>query len=211
MTTIEIITAIFRGFQGTNSFRKTGKQRERTKRLSCLSYMNGTSQWERYRCIASQLPAHPSWPCVVIPLLDPVNMSPLATWCSVTLLSSEDAGRTLQEEGASLSGPSILSYLFLWNCGQEWRASQWIWTARLYTAFYRALSAPQGTAACSPVLAERTSVNFLALHWATATLSPSLVLGRPSSSLSHSLGCCDAAPEVWLFSVSVTPAFFRIS
>lgn len=146
--------------------------------------MNCISQWERSRGIASQFPAHRSWPCVVIPLLDPVNISPLATWWSVKLLSAEDAGRTLQEEGASLSGPSVLSYLFLWNCGQEQRASQWIWTAWLYTAFYRALSAPQRTAACSPVLAESTSVNFLAIHWATATLSAPLVLGRPSSSLS---------------------------
>lgn len=115
MTTIEIMS-IVGGSQGTNSFRKLenkGKGQSIYPAFPTWTISLSMKWTTPYQRVASQLPIHPSGPCVGTLAQDPVDISPIATWHSVKLLSVEDAGRTLQEEAVSLFGSTVLSCLFL--------------------------------------------------------------------------------------------------
>lgn len=135
--------------------------------------MNYISWHASCQCIASQLPDH-----LLVP--DPVNTSAV-TGQSVSFLSVEDAARTLQGEGVSHSGPSVLSCLFPQCDVQEY--------GRPSVSFSSTPKFP----ACGTSL---QWMSFTLFQW-TSPLSTGLQL--------HSLHPCkweDPLPDPWVLGLS---------
>lgn len=130
-----------------------------------------TCQWSLYQLLICR-----SCLCAVTVVLDPVNTSPLAT--SGKLWSVEAVGKTLQEEGVSLSGSIVHSCLLLpWTVAKSVEDTPWV-LAALWLASYGALSASQWV-----VLLASPGLNPSTIQWGVATLSPTSGIGRPLSSL----------------------------
>lgn len=155
--------------------------------------MNYISWHASCQCIASQLPDH-----LLVP--DPVNTSAV-TGQSVSFLSVEDAARTLQGEGVSHSGPSVLSCLFPQCDVQEY--------GRPSVSFS---STPMG----SFLLVELAYNECLSPYFSEHPHYPlgysyTLSILASGKTLFQTLGCLASVLEMQLFSVPAIPIFFRVT